>query len=467
MSSRRAFLRTTTFRITLFAAALFALFAFMILAYVYTNTAGALTRQDARAIESETTDLQRVYDVFGMEGLTRTLIERMSGGTDNLYLLVGPDDELITSNLTTLPEEAPRDESLFRFTYSQEAADGEGVERRRARGQMMNLPDDYRLLVGLDVEESTRNVSRVTEAILTGAAGVLVMGVVLGAWVSRRFAERLGQVNQVAREVAAGDLQRRVPRNYSGDELDELADNLNAMLERIERLTAGLRHAGDSIAHDLRSPLTRLRTSLEAGLRDAENGASGEETLRQALSDTEDLLNTFNAILRIARLESGERREMLSPLDPAEIVADMAELYEPVAEDAGLSFDTDIQHGLNVLGDRGLISQALANLLDNAIKYCPQGGTVTLRLRRTAEGDREISVSDTGPGIPAAERDRVLERFVRLESSRSLPGAGLGLSLVKAVADIHGGQVRLGEGLGADGVGGPGLTASLILPAPK
>jgi signal transduction histidine kinase len=289
----------------------------------------------------------------------------------------------------------------------------------------------------------------------------------VGAVVSRRFAERLGQVNQVARDVAAGDLQRRVPRNFSGDELDELAENLNTMLGRIERLTAGLRHAGDAIAHDLRSPLTRLRTSLEAGLRAAEHGASGEETLREALSDTEDLLATFNAVLRIARLESGERRETLSLLDPAEIVSDLAELYEPVAEDASLAFETDIQTGLEVLGDRELISQALANLLDNAIKYCPEGGTVTLRLRRTAEGEREISVADTGPGIPQHERERVLERFVRLESSRSLPGAGLGLSLVKAVADIHNGHVRLGQTLGADEQGGPGLTAALVLPAPK
>ncbi len=465
MSSRRAFLRTTTFRLTLFAAALFALFAFLILAYVYTTTAGALSRQNARAIESEAAELVRSYNAFGVDGLNRLVLQRSIGASANLYLLVEPDGARISGNLSTLPDEAPG-EGLFSFTYAQpDPEGGDELERRRAQGRLIVLPAGYQLLVGMDVEDSARIINRVTDAILTGSLGVLAFGVLLGAVVSRRFAERINAVNQVARDVAAGDLRRRAPRNFSGDELDEMSENLNAMLDRIERLTAGLRHAGDSIAHDLRSPLTRMRTSLEAGLRAVEKGESGEEPLQQALSDTEDLLNTFNAVLRIARLEAGERREMLSPLDPAEIVADLGELYEAAAEDAGLEFTVEAPPGLTVLGDRGLISQALANLLDNAIKYSPPGGFVALRLRRTSTGEREISVTDSGPGIPEESRERVLERFVRLESSRSMPGAGLGLSLVKAVAEIHKGRVDLSEGPG--GPGGPGLCAALVLPEPK
>lgn len=466
MTSRRAFLRTTTFRITLFAAALFALFAFLILAYVYSTTAGALSRQDSQAIEEEARDLLRAYETFGLERLNGLVIQRSIGATDNLYLLTEPTGERISGNLSTLPDEARDSEGAFRFSYAQaDPEGGEGLERRRARGRLITLPAGHHLLVGMDVEESARNTDRVTEAIFTGAIFVLVAGLILGAVVSRRFAERINAVNQVARDVAAGDLKRRAPRNFSGDELDEMSENLNAMLDRIERLTAGLRHAGDSIAHDLRSPLTRMRTSLEAGLRAVESGESGEEPLRQALVDTEDLLATFNAVLRIARLEAGERREMLSPLDPADILVDLGELYEAAAEDAGLSFHVEAPRGLTVLGDRGLISQALANLLDNAIKYSPPGGSVTLRLRRASTGEREISVTDSGPGIPEADRERVLDRFVRLESSRSLPGAGLGLSLVKAVADIHNGRVQLSDGI--PGPSGPGLCAALILPEPK
>ncbi len=464
MTSRRAFLRTTTFRLTLFAAVLFALFAFLILAYVYSETAGALSRQDSRAIEAEAEELIRAYDLFGIDALNRMVLQRSIGDSANLYLLVDSSGGF-TGNISTLPESAAADESLFGFAYAQPDPETGEMERRRARGRMVALPGGERLLVGLDVEDSTRIISRVTDAILTGSFFVLAAGLILGAIVSRRFAERINQVNQVARDVAAGDLARRAPRNFSGDELDEMAENLNAMLDRIERLTAGLRHAGDSIAHDLRSPLTRMRTSLEAGLREVEAGGSGEETLRQAVADTEDLLGTFNAILRIARLEAGERRETLIPVDLGEIVADMAELYEAAAEDAGLAFHADIQPGLMVRADRGLISQALANLLDNAIKYSIPGGAVTLRLRRTASGEREVAVIDSGPGVPPEARDRVLERFVRLESSRSLPGAGLGLSLVKAVADIHNGKLRLDNG--EPGPAGPGLCATLLLPEPK
>ena len=469
MTSRRAFLRTTTFRLTLFAAALFALFAFMILAYVYTTTAGELRRQDLRAIELEVEDLVAAYETGGIDGLNLVVGQRIFSAGDNLYLLMEPDGGVISGNLTMLPETAPEGGGPFSFIYEPfdpvDPETGEELGPRRARGQMVVLAGGYQLLVGRDVEDSARNIGRVTDAILTATLFVLAFGVILGAVVSRRFAERINQVNQVARDVAAGDLKRRAPRNFSGDELDEMSENLNAMLDRIERLTAGLRHAGDSIAHDLRSPLTRLRTSLESGLRDAEAGASSAETLRQAVADTEDLLATFNAILRIARLEAGERRETLTPLDPADIVADLGELYEAAAEDAGLTFHVEAPRGLMVQGDRGLISQALANLLDNAIKYTPAGGSVTLRLRRATSGEREISVTDSGPGIPEPDRERVLERFVRLESSRSLPGAGLGLSLVKAVAEIHNGRVQLSEGI--PGPLGPGLGAALVLPEPK
>lgn len=463
MTQRRAFLRTTTFRITLLAAGLFAVFVSIILAYVYSATAGAMARQDSRAIETQAEDMVRAYRRSGLNGLNRIVVERSVGASEDLYLLTRPNGQRISGNLSALPEDRPDDDSQFGFTYQYPTEDDETVERR-AKGRMVRLLGGYQILVGRDVEENARYVRRVTDAIWTGSALVLAFGVLLGGFVSRRFAQRLDALNTVAREVTAGNLTARAPRNNSGDELDELSANLNEMLDRIERLTTGLRHAGDSIAHDLRSPLTRLRNRMEDSLREAERGADCQEALQQALDDADGLLNTFGSVLKIARLEAGERREQLSIIDPQQIVEDLAELYEPVAEDSGLSFTSDMEEGLTIRADRGLLSQALANLLDNAIKYAPEGEAIALRLRKSSDGRAEISVTDTGPGIPADARERVKKRFVRLDESRSAQGSGLGLSLVQAVADIHGAEFTLEDGPGSSTLEAPGLRAVLTFP---
>jgi len=466
MTRRWAFLRTTTFRVTLLAAALFAVFVAIILAYVYSATAGAMARQDARAIESQAEDLVRAYRRDGLNGLNRIVVERSVGASEDLYLLTRPNGRRISGNLSALPEDRPDDDSQFGFAYQLPTADGETVERR-AKGRIVRLLGGYQILVGRDVEENARYVRRVTDAIWTGSALVLGFGVLLGGFVSRRFARRLDALNAVARDVAAGDLRRRAPRNNTGDELDELSENLNEMLDRIERLTTGLRHAGDSIAHDLRSPLTRLRNRMEDGLREAERGADCREALETALDDADQLLTTFNSVLKIARLEAGERREQLSPIDPKELVADLAELYEPVAEDSGLAFSCELADGLRIRADRGLVSQAIANLLDNAVKYAPPGEAVALRLRRCSDGRVEISVTDTGPGIAEMDRERVKKRFVRLDDSRTSPGSGLGLALVQAVAEIHGAEFTLDEGPGSETGAGSGLRAALVFPQPR
>jgi signal transduction histidine kinase len=221
-----------------------------------------------------------------------------------------------------------------------------------------------------------------------------------------------------------------------------------------------MRYAGDSVAHDLRSPLTRLRSRLEDTLRSSDSDA--HESVRQALEDADELLATFNAVLRLSRLESGEQRTEHVRLDPAPLVHDLAELYEPVCEDAGLAFTADVAAGLRIRADGSLVSQAVANLLDNAVKYTPSGGAVALALRRRDGDQVEISVTDTGPGVPAHERERVVQRFVRLEASRSKPGSGLGLSLVQAVADLHGATFELRDAP-PDG-DSPGLAASIIFP---
>tara|TARA_R110002110_G_scaffold80537_2_gene209723 strand:- start:731 stop:1372 length:642 start_codon:yes stop_codon:yes gene_type:complete len=210
-----------------------------------------------------------------------------------------------------------------------------------------------------------------------------------------------------------------------------------------------------------------MRNRLDDALREEGDLEAREASLSQAVSDADELLGVFNAILSISRLEAGERRQSFSRLDPAVIVEDLCELYEPVCEESGLRFAAEMEPGLEVRGDRGLLSQALANLLDNAVKYTPDGGAITLRLRKCASGEIEMSVTDTGPGIPPADRLRATQRFVRLDQSRTKPGSGLGLSLVKAIADIHGAQLELSDGPGVLDGHGPGLRAALVLPAVK
>jgi signal transduction histidine kinase len=283
--------------------------------------------------------------------------------------------------------------------------------------------------------------------------------------VSRNVSRSIGELNDVVAAVQGGDLRARVKPRGEGDEFDELALGLNDMLDRLERSMGSLRHAGDAIAHDLRSPLTRLRTRLEVAMIEVEAGKSDPKVaLAQALEDAEGVLRTFTAVLSISRLQAaGDAPDQIT-FDPGQLAAGVAELYEPLCEDQGLDFKAEMARGLTVRANREFLAQALANLLDNAVKYTPSGGAVKLRVRRRSSGDVEFSVTDTGPGVPDADRERVVQRFVRLENSRNQPGAGLGLPLVAAVAQAHGGRLELDEGPGRLDGFGPGLRVALILP---
>jgi signal transduction histidine kinase len=277
---------------------------------------------------------------------------------------------------------------------------------------------------------------------------------------------RIDVVSEASRKIMAGDLSRRIPLAGSGDELDRLAESLNAMLGRIEELMGALREVSDNIAHDLKTPLTRLRNRAEAALRSQDDPASYRDGLSKTIEEADELIRTFNSLLLIARLEAGAVAESMTPVDPAAVIADVAELYEPVAEQAGLHLEVSTRDGLQVLANRELMSQAVANLVDNAIKYSTAAGrsgdkaaqlAVRIGLDRAGE-NVEITVADSGPGIAPQDRQRALQRFVRLEKSRSQPGSGLGLSLVAAVARLHGGSIHLEDNA-------PGLKAILVLPA--
>ncbi len=462
-----AVLRTTPARLTLLFTALFAGVAAAFLAYIYIATAGEVARRADAEVARELTSLDAVFDRGGGSALNMELIQRTSGDRPYLYLLSDKAGKPITGNLAVTPVQPATAEARAGFRVTETDPDG-AVIHRQAWGRQERLPDGQLLFVGADIGEGRAFVARIVRALW--GAGVLVVGLGLagGLFVSRNVSRAMSGLRAAVEAVERGDLHARAPVRGVSDEFDELAVGLNAMLDRVERLMGGLRHAGDAIAHDLRSPLTRMRARLEAALIDVEAGRTEPvAAMEGALQDADGVLTTFNAVLAITRLQAAGLIADGEVFDLGELARDVAELYGVLCEEKGLEFDTEIAPRLPVRGRREFMAQALANLLDNAVKYTPTGGAVTLRVRRRSSGEVEASVTDTGPGVPETDRARVLQRFVRLENSRTEAGSGLGLSLVHAVAEAHGGRLDLddGPGLAAGATTGPGLRIALSLPA--
>jgi signal transduction histidine kinase len=457
--------RTTPFRLTLLFLTLFLAAASAFLAYIYVATAGEATRRTDREIVREMRSLTGAYDRAGLDAVNQSLIERAASERPFLYLLIGKDGKRISGSIEVSPvEKFDGTPTWTSFSVTDQDAQ-ERTVKHPARGFQERLKGGEVLFVGADVGEDEAYVVKVDRALAGAGALVVILGLAGGVLVSRNVSRSMAGLAGVLDAVNKGDLGARAPVRGARDEFDELAQGLNEMLDRLERSMAGHKHAGDAIAHDLRSPLTRLRARLEAAYLDVEAG-KGDPTkaLAQALEDTDGVLKTFNAVLSIARLQAAGSAPDPALFDPGELAADISELYEPLCEDKGIDFAAELTKGLQVRGNREFMAQAIANLLDNAVKYTPSGGAIMLRVRRRSSGEVEFSVTDTGPGVPEEDRARVIERFVRLENSRNQPGAGLGLSLVAAVAEAHGGRIELAEGPGRVGESGPGLRVALILP---
>ena len=459
--------RTTPFRLTLLFLALFFSAASALFVYIYIATAGDARRRSDQEITREMHSLVAAYDRAGVDAVNQSLIERAASERPFLYLLMDKDQKRISGSIAESPVEkftgAPTWSS---FPLGDEDAQGRKV-RHPARGLQERLSGGQILFVGADVGADEAYVDKIIFALQGAGALVVLLGLAGGMLVSRNVTRSMVGLTEVVDAVRNGDLGARAQVRGTRDEFDELAAGVNEMLDRLERSMAGHRHAGDAIAHDLRSPLTRLRARLEIVYLDVEAG-KGDPTqaLAQALEDTDGVLKTFGAVLSIARLQAAGAAPDPVLFDPAELAASIAELYEPLCEDKGIDFAAEFSKDLQLRGNREFLAQALANILDNAVKYTPAGGAIMLRVRRRSSGEIEFSVTDTGPGVPDADRERVVERFVRLENSRNEPGAGLGLSLVAAVAEAHGGRLELAEGPGKVGDMGPGLRVALILPRP-
>ena len=458
--------RAAPFRLTLLSLALFAFAGAVFLAYVYVAAAGEARRRTDAEIRREADSLVEVYNRAGVTALNPVLVGRMAGERRFLYLLMAPDGRKITGSLAASPVESLGEPLAWTdFSLTAPESDG-GSHSTPARGLQLRLAGGETLFVGADTGDDREFIVTIVRGLWGAGALVVVLGIASGLLISRNFTRAMTGLTDVIGAVRNGDLAARAPVRGAGDELDQLAEGLNDMLDRLDRSMAAHRHAGDAIAHDLRSPLTRLKARLETALLDMEAGrGDAAQGLRQALEDTDGVLRTFSAVLAISRLQAAGEAPNAVVFDPAALVSDMTELYGPLCEDKGLEIASDIAAGLTVRGNPAFLAQALANLVDNAVKYTPRGGAVMVRLRRRASGEVEISVTDTGPGVPLVERERVVDRFVRLENSRNQPGSGLGLSLVAAVAQAHGGRLDLGEGPGVYEGSGPGLRAALILPA--
>jgi signal transduction histidine kinase len=452
-------LRSTAFRLTLAIFAFGAIGAALVLMLVAIQVTKIVDDDIKQAIDVDAQSLIEQYDAGGLRRLGVALTNRARAPGGGLYLLTDAVGEPLAGNVNQLPP-ALAQQPGFGETLYQGA--GGGV-RRRAIARVYPLPNGFRLMIGHDLGDRARIGAVMVRTFAVSLVFFAALAALGALFVARRVLRRIGAMNASARAIMAGNLAERLPVSGSGDELDRLAEGLNRMLARIGDLMTGLREVSDNIAHDLRTPLTRLRNHVEEALRVDADPATYRAALTRTIEESDGLIRIFDALLMIARAEAGADRTGLSLVDVSELVDSVGELYEPLAEEKGFALKVVAEPGVKLEGRRELIGQALANLIDNALKYgaAPAGAAETSEIvvaARREGADVVIEVGDRGPGIAAGDRGRVFDRFVRLESARSRPGSGLGLSLVAAAARLHGGTVQLLDNA-------PGLKVRLRLPA--
>jgi len=450
----RRLLATTASRVALANALAFALAGVVVFAVLFAVSRGRILSQIDSDIEADRQMLLATYEDEGAAGLRETIqrrIEAARGGQD-FYLLRMADGRVLAGNLPLMPVpsgwawlQVPEGEGKF------------GLDDGALRADGLALPNGWMLLVGRNPRQLSDLENAFLGALVWTELGTLLFGLASGYLVSRRVLRGVQVIAEEAGRIGPGELSRRIPRLGGGGEIAQIGAAINLMLDRIGALTGSLRQVTNDIAHDLRTPLSRLRQKLER----ASLHAASEDELRaaidRALTETDAVIGTFNALLRVAQVEARDRREGFAVVDLSELVIRLADAYGPSAEDAGDHMAVDVAPGVHVIGDQDLLGQMVANLIENALRHTPPGSRITLSLSKDPVGPRLV-VADDGPGIPTHERERVLQRFVRLDASRATLGTGLGLALVKAVADLHGASLTL-EGTA------PGLRAVLAFPS--
>ena len=444
--------RSAGVKLALSYALVFGVSAALLILVLWVSSINILTRQVDAAIDADAQGLAEQWRSGGPTALFETIQNRIANNKDGdaIYLVLDPKGQVVAGNLDNWPSQVSKPGEIYEINVKRNG------QRNLARFHRYDLPAGYSLLVGREVSSRAALRNLLTEVLAWSIVLIGLLSITGALLLQKLFSRMVSQVSQTADAISSGDLTRRVAISGRGDEFDRMAETINDMLDRLGLLMDGVRQVSNAIAHDLRTPITRARARLE----DAANHAGTAEQLRtaidRAVSDLDGVTNVFHALLRISEIEAGARRSAFEPLDVRPLLNDLCELYGAVAEERGARLELTATTELPVRGDRELIQQAVANLLDNALKFSPPGGTVELG-GRAVDGHALLTVRDYGAGIDPADVARAADRFFRGESARNTPGFGLGLTLVRAVAQLHGGTLQLESA-------GPGLRATIVMP---
>jgi signal transduction histidine kinase len=452
-------LTSSTFKLALIAIGTFGVIVSAIFSYVYVSTTNYVRSRSDRPIMAEYIDLRNVYEQSGREALIGLIHQRMSDKalTGHIYILSDSSSAVLAANLGQWPPTAMPPSGWTEFRAPRVSA--EGTAGPLVRGMINTFASGDRLLVGRDISDLDSFTGQIKTAVISGVSLIFVLAGVASVLVTRRTVARIEQINATSRAIMASALDKRIPLRGTNDEWDRVAENLNLMLERIETLMGEVKQVSDNLAHDLRTPLTRMRGRLEKAYHGQRLDEDAQVLIGDTIADLDAVLRIFTSITRIAQIETQVRTGAFRTVNLVEIAHEVVELYDAAAEQSGSCLTMTGNGEVLVIGDRDLIFDAIANLVDNAIKHGHAGGKVVVA-SETVNGSPVVSITDNGPGIPADQYEQVFKRFYRLEQSRYTPGNGLGLSLVSAVARLHGARIEMLDN-------SPGLQFKLWFSAPS
>jgi signal transduction histidine kinase len=447
--------RTSGFRLALQGASISVIGAVLVFIIIFHATKSTIRSALDSTVANEQTDILARAQLN--HSLTASVEISMQRSKGTFFALLGPDGKLLVGNLTITPAVA----NAWKGWHTLRANEGIILPPyiSAIRGNETKLSNADTLYVAENATGYYVLNNLIGDVFLAVFGPILVIGVLGGLLVARSTLNRLQQITNISRDIVNGDLARRLPLNGTKDEFDSLSEVFNTMLERIQLLVENIRQVSNDIAHDLRSPLARLREHLELARRDSETIAL-PDVLNEAILQVDSALNLFAAMLRISEIEAGARRGSFAPIDVSTLLSDLIETLESVTEPEGKLLSSSITPHLEIYGDRELLAQMFINIIENAIRHCPDGTNVFVGAEQRKNGSIVITIADNGHGIPASERKRVLQRFVRLDTARQTPGSGLGLALVAAIADLHGYSLMLDDNE-------PGLKVIVDVPAPK